>query len=43
MGSVDPGTIQIAQEIGLKKIREKCLHFSEWISKLEKLGADHRK
>jgi len=31
------GTIT-AQRIGLPKMRERCPHFSEWISRLEKLG-----
>ena len=32
--------ILIAQEIGLEKIREKCPHFNEWLSKLESLNPD---
>ena len=28
----------IAKEIGLEKIREKCPHFSSWISRLERIG-----
>ena len=27
----------IAQRIGIEKIREKCGHFDEWLSKLENL------
>jgi len=27
-----------AAEIGLKRLREECPHFAEWLSKLEKLG-----
>jgi hypothetical protein len=27
-----------AQKIGLRKMREKCPHFNEWITKLESLG-----
>jgi hypothetical protein len=33
----DAGTL-IAQGIGLEKIREKCHHFNEWLSKLETLN-----
>ncbi len=32
----------LAQEIGLDKIRSNCLHFNEWIEKLEKLGGDNQ-
>jgi hypothetical protein len=27
-----------AQKIGLKKMRDKCPHFNEWVTKLENLG-----
>lgn len=30
--------ILIAQEIGLDKIRSACIHFNEWLTKLEKLN-----
>ena len=29
----------IAAEIGLEKIRRKCLHFNDWLTKLERLAA----
>jgi hypothetical protein len=28
----------IAQDIGLSKLRERCLHFNEWIIKLENIN-----
>ncbi|KHE93723.1 MAG: DUF4276 family protein [Candidatus Scalindua rubra] len=28
----------IAKEIGLKVLREKCFGFSEWVNKLEAMG-----
>lgn len=28
----------IAQEIGIDKLRKSCIHFNEWITKLERLG-----
>ena len=31
---------QMAERIGLKTIRSKCPHFSAWIDRLEKLGAE---
>lgn len=30
--------VKIAKRIGLSKMRDKCPHFNEWISKLEKLA-----
>jgi hypothetical protein len=29
---------QVAEKIGLQRIRRKCPHFNEWLSKLESLG-----
>jgi len=29
----------VAEKIGLEVLRSKCRHFSEWVSRLEKLGA----
>lgn len=34
------GTL-LAQETGLKTIREKCPHFNQWISRLEKLTTNY--
>ena len=31
----------IAEEIGLKKIRDKCHHFNAWLSRLEQLDSIH--
>jgi hypothetical protein len=28
----------IAEKIGLRRIRERCPHFDEWIKKMERLG-----
>ena len=31
--------VAVAKEIGLPKLREQCLHFDEWITKLEQLAS----
>lgn len=31
---------QIAREIGIETLREKCRHFGEWLSRLEGLNAE---
>jgi len=36
--SVNAHAYRIAQHIGINRIREKCPHFNEWISKLEQLA-----
>ena len=28
----------VAQDIGLEKLKKSCIHFNEWITKLEKLN-----
>lgn len=33
---------EVAKRIGLAKIRERCPHFSEWVKRLEELGAGVR-
>jgi hypothetical protein len=30
--------ILILKEIGLEKIRKECIHFNEWLTKIEKIG-----
>ena len=30
--------VLITSQIGIKKLKDKCLHFKEWIEKLEKLS-----
>ncbi|MEM9217980.1 MAG: DUF4276 family protein [Cyanobacteria bacterium P01_F01_bin.150] len=30
---------QLAETIGLSKIRQHCHHFDQWVSKLESLGS----
>jgi hypothetical protein len=32
--------VQVAQRIGLQKIRDGCPHFHSWLSRLEQLGED---
>ncbi len=36
--SVNAHAYRIAQHIGLKRIRQQCPHFNEWLSKLERLA-----
>ncbi|MDI6795239.1 MAG: DUF4276 family protein, partial [bacterium] len=34
--------LQVAELIGLNVIQDKCPHFAEWLSRLEKLGEETR-
>jgi hypothetical protein len=32
--------IMISQKIGIEKMRQKCTHFNDWITSMEKIGLD---